>query len=213
MNETRLTIIPNLLVEHGRIDTMLKPAQSISQIMRGQGWDPAETNARVTIDGRLISEAEWEYQLPYSQQKCIVIRRVPMGGGGGGGGKNTGMMIGMLAVMALAFAAPYAAPALVAGLGGTAGMWAGTVAAMQGLGGIALSAGVGIGGMLAMRALIPQPLPRLKEIRHEKSDSICPPSRRLDRARRMSQRHVADDRAAGKSPRAGLAARTATAEI
>lgn len=196
MDDTRVTIIPNLLVEHGRLDRTLAGGRSIAEVMRDHGWNPAETHARVTIDGKLVSQAEWEYQLPYSH-KCIVIRRVPMGGGGGGG-KNAGMMIGMLAVMALAIAAPYLAPAA----------W-GLVTAAGGLSltGSLLSAGIGIGGMLAMRALIPPPLPRrlTKEIAYEKSVSISVSPRRHHHARRMSRHDAGADRRAGYRRRAQLA--------
>ena len=161
----RLTIIPNLLVDHGRIDRATIPGASIADHMGAMGWDPRTVHARVTIDGRWIDAAQWEHAMPAAGQ-AVVIRRIPAGGGGGGGGKQTGSLIAMLGVLALAIAAPYLAPAL-AGFALGAGAWAGTTAALTafgGLGGALLTAGVGIGGMLAVNALIPPPRPQLPDL-------------------------------------------------
>ena len=204
-NPTRLTVIPNLLVEHGRIDRSLRDGETIADAMRAHGWTPEMVHARVSIDGRMIPSAQWESITPV-RGSSIVIRRVPMGGGGGGGGgKQTGQLIGMIAVMALAIAAPYAAPGLVAAMGGSfggllaAGTWGGTL----------LSAGVGISGMLAMRALIPPPLPTLKkEIAHAQPVSISVRTRRHDQPSRIARREGADHRRAGARDRQELATGT-----
>lgn len=195
---TRLTVIPNLLVEHGRIDRSMQDRETIADAMRAHGWTPDQIHARVCIDGKLIPQAQWEYAIP-ARGSSIVIRRVPMGGGGGGG-KNTGMMIGMIAVMALALAAPYAAP-LVAGT--LFGMVTSSVITATS---IALSAGVGIGGMLALRALIPPPLPRLtREIPDEKSLPISVSARRLHHPRGIARRAARIGRRTRPSDRSQLA--------
>lgn len=207
-NPTRLTVIPNLLVEHGRVDRSMKDQESIADAMREAGWNPSMTSARVFIDGRFIPQAEWEFSVP-QRGSSICIRRIPMGGGGGGGGKQTGSMIAMIAVMALALAAPYVLPGLLAAGMGSMGFMTSFAALGSGFGAAALSAGVGVAGMLAVRALIPAPLPRrLKEIAHD--EKPIPISTRAERhhARRSAQRAVIDDRRTGKSRRQELAGRT-----
>jgi hypothetical protein len=210
---TRLTIIPNLLVDHGRVDRSMRDGETIASAMREAGWIPGETHARVSIDGRLIPSAQWEYIVP-ARGSSIVLRRVPMGGGGGGG-KQTGSLVAMIAVMALAIAAPYAVPGLLAAGMGSMGFMTSFAALGAGtFGGMALSAGIGIGGMLAVRALIPAPLPRrLTEIAHD--EKLIPISTRAERhhARRSAQRAVIDGRRTGESYRSRLADRTLVADL
>jgi hypothetical protein len=158
----RLIALPSLFIQHGRIDRYLPPGSTISEYMRRIGWDPKTMHARVSIDGRFIESAMWEHTMPKAGQS-VVMRCVPGvgGGGGGAGGKSTMQIVAMLGVVALAFAAPYLAPALAGALMG-GGAWAGAISAVGfgTIGGTLLTAGVGIGGMLAVSALIPAPLPR-----------------------------------------------------
>ncbi len=158
----RLTALPCLFIEHGRIDRYLAPGLTVSEHMRRLGWDPKTLHARVSIDGRFVDEAQWEYTLPRAGQ-AVVMRCIPGaggGGGGGGGGKQALQIVAILGVVALALAAPelllLSAEALFAeGYVGAAALFGpGT------LGGLFLSAGIGIGGMLAANANIPTPLPR-----------------------------------------------------
>jgi hypothetical protein len=131
----------------------MRDGETIADVMREAGWTPGMTNARVSIDGRMVDSARWEYIVP-ARGSSVVVRRIPMGSGSGGGGKQIGMMIGLIAVMALAW---YAAPALFMAGGAMLGMGQAATVAMMGGWGTVLSAGIGISGMLAMRALIPAP--------------------------------------------------------
>ncbi len=158
----RLIALPSLFIEHGRIDRYLPPGSPVSDYMRRIGWDPKTMHARVSIDGRLVDQAQWEYTLPQAGQS-VVMRCIPGAGGagGGGGGKNALKIVAMLGIIALMFAAPELA---IAGFGllGEAGAM-GMSALMYGSGGVGallLMGGVGIGGMLAANAHIPAPLPR-----------------------------------------------------
>jgi hypothetical protein len=158
-NPIRLIALPSLFIERGRIDRYLPPGSTVSEHMRRIGWDPKTMHARVSIDGRFVESALWEYTITRAGQS-VVMRCIPGTGGGGGGGKSTMQIVAMLGVVALAFAAPWAAMAIGAALGAGAS----SVVFFSGIAGTLLTAGVGIGGMLAVNALIPPPRPQLPEL-------------------------------------------------
>ena len=133
----------------------------MAQHIADLGWDPATLNARVSIDGRVIERAQWQFVMPRAGASIVIRRIVTGGGGGGGGGKSTVTIVAMLAVVALAVAAPYLAPLIA---NAAFGMGAGVVVATTvgtGIGATLLTAGIGIGGMLAVNALIPPPSSQL----------------------------------------------------
>ena len=85
----RLIALPSLFIEHGRIDRYLPPGSPVSDYMRRLGWDPKTMHARVSIDGRFVDQAQWEYATPQAGQS-VVMRSIPGAGGGGGGGDAAG---------------------------------------------------------------------------------------------------------------------------
>src|SRR5262245_39722997 len=111
MDKARLIAVPSLFTEHGRIDKYVLEGRTLAQHIADLNWDPETLEARVSIDGRIIPQARWQFVSPKAGQS-VVIRRVYTGGGGHNGGKNTTQLIAMLAVVALALTAPYAAAAL-----------------------------------------------------------------------------------------------------
>ena len=137
----RLIAMPHILsAEKGRIDVTRPAGGTVNDLMRSIGWPSDRLHARVFLDGEYVKDAVWESTVP-SPGQSVVVRAVPMGGGGGG--KDVGRLVAMIAVMSLAIAAPYISPFIV-------GAWAGT----------ALTVGISIAGTLAISGLIPTPLPR-----------------------------------------------------
>src|SRR5262249_3908709 len=147
-NEVQLIALPNLFVERGRIQRAVCPGRTIAQHLADLTWDPTTLEARVSVDGRFVEKAAWQFVVPRVGQ-ILTVRMVPTGVGGRGGSKNTLRIVAMLAVVALAIAAPYIA------------VWAGVAATTMFAGGgltlagTLLSTGVGVAGMLAMNARIP----------------------------------------------------------
>ena len=113
-------------------------------------------SVRAYVDGVLVHQAQWEHVVPLAGES-VVVRAVPMGGGGGG--KDVGRLLAMIAVISLALAAPYLIGA--AGLAGalfvtTPGVYGAIVAATSILGTLAIN------GLIAaplQRRALPQPLP------------------------------------------------------
>lgn len=158
LNSFRLIACPHILsVEKDRIDVTRPPGGTVADIMRSIGWTHDRVHARVFLDGVLVKDAAWEYTRPCAGQS-LVVRAVPMGGGGG---KDVTRMVAMVAIVAasIAIANPELAVfgALASGVGGTAGAWAGAAAAAT-----------SIIGTLAVSARIPPPLPRCdqREVPH-----------------------------------------------
>ena len=144
----RLIACPHILsAEKGRIDVMRPAGGNVNDLMRSIGWTPDSLSARVFIDGEYVKDAAWEYTVPRAGQS-VVVRAVPMGGGGGGNqGKDAARIVAMVGVLALAIAAPYLAPVLLAG-------WVG----------VAATAAISIVGSLAISALIPPSRPKMNEL-------------------------------------------------
>ena len=69
--------------------------------MRSIGWTPDSLSARVFIDGEYVKDAAWEYTIPRAGQS-VVVRAIPMGGGGGNQGKDAGRMAAMIGIMVVA---------------------------------------------------------------------------------------------------------------
>lgn len=144
----RLIAMPHIFsIEKGRIDVMRPAGGSIHDLIRSIGWTPDSLSARVFIDGEYVKDAAWEYTVPRAGQS-VVVRAIPMGGGGQG--KDAGRMVAMISIMVLAIAAQQ--------------YWAVGLAAASGLSVMASSAvivgTVSIVGTLGVQALIPQPLHR-----------------------------------------------------
>lgn len=130
-----------------RIEQKVLEGATIRQIMDEMALRGAHLHARVFIDDRLVTQAEWEYVAPRAGQH-VTIRVIPTGGGDGGS-KDALRLVAMIAVVAAASFVSAGAGGLMTGVfaGGTVG------AAVAG-------AAVGIGLSLAMNANIPAPLPR-----------------------------------------------------
>ena len=143
----RIIACPHVLsTEKGRIDVQRPAGGNVNDLIRSIGWTPDSLSARVFIDGEYVKDAAWEYTVPRAGQS-VIVRAIPMGGGGGNQGKDPGRMVAMIAIMVAAVATQqyWAVPLL--------GMSAATVFAV----GIA---GISIVSSLALSGLIPAPLPR-----------------------------------------------------
>ena len=99
-------------------------------------------DVRLFVDDRLIARENWSTTVPVAGS-LIALRVLPTGGGGG---KNVLRGVMMVAVLALAVYAPFAASGL---MGANIGAFGGGL----------IAAGVGLGGMLAVNALIPPTTP------------------------------------------------------
>ncbi len=147
----RLIALPHILsVENGRIDVMRPAGGTVTDLLRSIAWTPDGLHARVFIDGEYVEDAVWESTVPRPGQS-VVVRAIPMGGGGGGDqGKDALRIVAMVGVLALAIAAPYLAP-----VGwGLVGAWTG----------VALTATISIVGSLAISALIPPARPKMNDL-------------------------------------------------
>lgn len=143
----RIIACPHILsMEKGRIDVQRPAGGNVKDLLRSIAWTPDSMHARVFIDGVYVKDAAWETTVPGPGQS-IVVRAIPMGGGGENQGKDIGRMVAMVSIMVLAVATQqyWAVPLL--------GMSAATVFAV----GIAA---ISITTSLALTGLIPQPLPR-----------------------------------------------------
>lgn len=148
----RMIACPSISHER-RTDQYVPAGRTVGDYVHELGWTPKRMHARVTIDGVLIPEAEWEIVRPVAGQ-AVVVRAIPQGGGNGQSGGKQAVQIA--AMLALTVAAIYV------GGGGAAGLLGPTFEA--GFGAQALSAGLLIGGSLAINALIPPPRPRLNDL-------------------------------------------------
>jgi sulfur carrier protein ThiS len=141
----RIIACPHILsLEKDRLDVVRPVGGSVRDILRSIGWTRDGLSARVMIDGVLVPDARWETTVPQAGQS-LVVRAVPMGGGGGEG-KDIGRTVGMIAIMIAAIAAQQ--------------YWAAT---FVGVAAIAASSAVVAGSIaasLALNGLIPSPLPR-----------------------------------------------------
>ncbi len=150
-NYLRMIATPHILsTEKGRLDVMRPAGGNVNDLIRSIGWIPDSLSARVFIDGEYVRDAAWEYTVPRAGQS-VIVRAIPMGGGGGGQGKDAMMIVAMVGIIALSLAMP----AMIGSLGVMGAIIATTprVAA-------ALTAGTSIMISLALSGLIPQPLPR-----------------------------------------------------
>ena len=146
----RIIACPHVLsIEKGRIDVMRPAGGTVKDLLRSIAWTPEGLSARVFIDGEYIKEAAWEYTKPLAGQS-VIVRAIPMGGGGGGEGKQAGQIAAMIAIMVIAVVAQQ--------------YWAIPLAAATGMSAMAASAvnvtTVSIAGTLALTCLVPTPLPR-----------------------------------------------------
>ena len=154
--QLRLIACPHLFsTDKGRIDVVRPVGGTVADILRSLAWTREHESVRAYVDGVLVQQAEWEYMLPRAGQS-VVVRAIPMAGGGGG--KDVLRLVAMVAVIGLSLAVSGGALAPLAGVLAGAGGWAalvgGSTAAL--LAGATLS----IAGTLALTGLIPAPLPR-----------------------------------------------------
>jgi len=130
-----------------RIDRTVIAGGSIADILKECGLgvllDPA-ADVRLFVDDMLMPSDCWGWYTPEPGQ-IICLRVLPTGGGSG---KDVLRGVMMIAVLAMSLYAPFAASAI---LGTNVGN----------LGGGLITAGVGLGGMLAVNALIPPAIPTL----------------------------------------------------
>ncbi len=150
--ELRLIACPHVFsVEKGKIDVVRPVGGSVADILRSLAWTREHESVRAYVDGVLVQQAEWEYVLPRAGQS-VVVRAIPMDGGGG---KDVLRIVAMIGVIALAFAMP----ALVGLIGVGAALFAGTTA-----GALILTVGTSIAGTLLVSALIPPTQPKLNAL-------------------------------------------------
>jgi hypothetical protein len=114
---------------------------------------PDQVNARVFIDDVYVKDAAWEYTVPRPGQS-VIVRAIPMGGGGeSGGGKDVITIVAMVVILG-------AAIALSAGALGPAGLGLAGAYLAAGSTSALLAAGtLSIVSSLALTGLIPRPLP------------------------------------------------------
>ena len=137
----QVTYLQNALVPH-RCTAQPAPLSSI-RALAPLHW---QTPYVAFLDGSPVLRADWELVLEDGQSLAFIdVHAIPQGGGGG---SNPLQLILTLAVVVFA---PYAAGALYGALGGT------LVAANAGLVLGAMSAGIGLAGMMLVSALIPTP--------------------------------------------------------
>ena len=100
-NYLRMIATPHILsTEKGRLDVMRPAGGNVNDLIRSIGWIPDSLSARVFIDGEYVRDAAWEYTVPRAGQS-VIVRAIPMGGGGGGQGKDAMMIVAMVGVIAL----------------------------------------------------------------------------------------------------------------
>ena len=96
----RIIACPHILsTEQGRIDVQRPAGGNVKDLLRSIAWVPDSLNARVFIDGEYVKDAAWEYTVPRPGQS-VVVRAIPMGGGGEGKGKTPWSMVAMIGIMA-----------------------------------------------------------------------------------------------------------------
>lgn len=143
----RMIACPHILsTEKDRIDRYVPEGGTVADHLRVLGWIPDSLNARVFIDGEYIEQARWEYAAPRAGQS-VIVRAVPMGGGGGGQGKDAMRIVAMIAVVVASVV--------------TQQYWAiGALGMSVAMTGAIAGAAVSIVGTLVINGLIPVPLPR-----------------------------------------------------
>ncbi len=147
----RMIACPTISHER-RTDRYFESGRTVKDCLDELGWRTDGLHARVFIDGRYIPDAEWWTTEPQPGQ-AVVVRRVLRGGGGQGGGKQIGMLVGMLVIMAAAY---FVGGGALASFLPEALQMLGTPGGWQIAGAV-----VGIGGALALNALVPPPRPKL----------------------------------------------------
>lgn len=151
-NTFRMIACPTLNHER-RTDRYFPAGRTVGDYLHELGWTPDRLHARVTIDGQLIADAEWQQARPHAGQ-AVVVRTIPMGGEGK-------QALQIVAMVALVVAAAYVGGGgLVGILPEALGMGLGYGTAASGL----LAGGILIGGSLAINALIAPPRPRLADL-------------------------------------------------
>lgn len=125
----RLIACPRFLSSSAeRTDVMQLPGDSIWGVLRSIGWERVPQYTWVTIDGRPIPMAQWEYTLPAAGQ-TLCIKAIPAGTSQG---KDALRIASMIAVVTAAI--------------GTAGLAAGAVGVGSTLFGLSAGAWGGIAG-------------------------------------------------------------------
>jgi len=140
----RMIACPSISHER-RTDRYFPAGRTIGDYLRELGWAPSRMSARVTIDGVLIPDAEWQTVIPQAGQ-AVIVRAIPQGGGK--------QAVQIAAMLALTVAAIYVG-------GAETGFLATKVLAGHAVTyGTLLGAGLLVGGSLALHGRIPAPLPR-----------------------------------------------------
>ena len=144
--DVRLIVCPRpLSTTRDRIEVAIPAGATVAEHLRAVGCDLDRLTAIVSIDGRMIPRAQWEYAVPKPEQ-MLAVQAIPAGGDDGGGKS----ILGIVAMIGLVVATWYIGGGALAGLLPEAIQMAGTVGGWQ-----AIGAGVFIGGSLALNALIP----------------------------------------------------------
>lgn len=144
--DVRLIVCPRpLSTTRDRIEVAIPAGATMAEHLRAVGCDLDRLTALVSIDGKLIPRAEWEYAVPRAEQ-FLTVQAIPAGGDDGGGKS----ILGIVAMIGLVVATWYIGGGGLAGLLPEALQLVGTVGGWQ-----AVGAGVLIGGSLAINALIP----------------------------------------------------------
>lgn len=146
LEEFRMIACQSLSHER-RTDHYFPAGKTLGEYVRELGWSTDNLHARVSIDGKIIPDAEWIVTEPLPGQS-VVVRAIP--GNGQNGGKQAAQIVGMIAIAVAAF---YTAVGSL-----QMGAWfAANSASAYGL-----AAGIAVAGSLALNALIAPPRPQLE---------------------------------------------------
>lgn len=141
----RLIVCPRpLSTMRDRVEVAIPAGATVAEHLRAVGCDLDRLTALVSIDGKLVPRAEWEYAVPQAEQ-FLTVQAIPAGGDDGGGKS----ILGIVAMIGLVVATWYIGGGGLAGLLPEALQMVGTVGGWQVVG-----AGVLLGGPVGINALI-----------------------------------------------------------
>ena len=135
---------PHPITADGRKPIVAFEGQTLAEAFAGR--IPPGMAAHAVVNGALVAQSEWGGIVLHRDDLVQVRVRVH----GGGGGSNP---IAVVLSLAIIIAAPYLAGALI-GVPGAA-----VISGAAGFGATLLSAGIAVGGLLAVSALFPPRLP------------------------------------------------------
>ena len=146
--DVRLIVCPRpLSTTRDRVEVAIPAGATVAEHLRAIGCELDRLTAIVSIDGRMIPRAEWDYAVPQAGQ-MLAVQAIPAGGDDGGGKS----ILGIVAMIGLVVATWYIGGG---GLGAILPEALGMAFSAGQTATAVLAGGVLIGGSLALNALIP----------------------------------------------------------